>query len=351
MTDGPKNALHARTVCKVGTTQPKPLIVEWPTELRADLEARAKRGPMAVRYQGCEMEVLERCKVPGTYHYAAVSPKTETIAITNERELYASLPIGAMGLEAKLKAKGQLTIDMVLVGKWLADRPAYAPDDLRGDCAGATHVIAGLAVGAFSFRSGSGTQASAGATVSGIGASGSSASTQETLMTDGDMKACGRADSTNAAPVAGCSALVRLDTVAIGAMPAASDDGSLEPIKRVIQALQLAPAVLPLPPEISTGARDQIIKAYVMVGRPADANSFFRSYFREQSVSMLGELVRAYFREGKIAEGIIVAEDLADHESERACAARPPATLPGLSGSLNDNYRRLLAQYTELCGT
>ena len=345
-----KSAIHARAVCKAGTTQPKPLVVEWPTELRADLEARAKRGPVVVHYEGCVMDVLERCKAPGTYHYAAVSPKTETVTITNERELYASLPLGAMGLEAKLRAKGQLTIDMVLVGKWLADRPGYAPEDLRGDCAGATHVISGMAIGAFSFRSGSGSDASAGATGSGMGAGGRFSSSEEILMTDGNMKACSQADPTSGVPVAGCAGLVRLDTVAIGAMPTSSDGTALESIKRIIQALQLAPVVLPIPKELSIGARDEVIKAYVMVGRPADANAFFRSYFREQSVAMLGELVRAYLREDKVAEGIIVAEDLADHESERACIARPPVLVHGLSGSLNDKYARLLAQYTELCG-
>jgi hypothetical protein len=344
------DSLHERAACKVGETSPRPLVVEWPTELRADLEARAKRGVVVVRYEGCRMQVLEQCKAPGSYRYVAVSPKAENVHITNERELYATLPIGAAGLEGNLRSEGRLDIDMTLVGKWSSDRAAYDPDDLRGACEGATHVLTGLSVGAFTFTSGESNAAGAGFEVASVGLGAKSAASEKSLMHDGDIAACSSATSADSAPPLGCAALIRIDTMPIGAAPDSSEDDAIEVLKRAIQVLQLAPIALPIPPELADGARDQIVDAYRMVGKPASAHSFFKGYFREQSTPMLAELTRAYLREGKIAEAIIVAEDLADQESESACSARPPEPPHPLEGVLKKRYDRLLAHYCDLCG-
>src|SRR5690606_9197517 len=55
--------------CGVRASAAKPLVVEWPAADRAALEARANRSLVAVRYQGCEMEVLSNCTVDGVYSY------------------------------------------------------------------------------------------------------------------------------------------------------------------------------------------------------------------------------------------------------------------------------------------
>ena len=55
------------TKCYVKASQRKPLVVEWRAEDRAELETQARKGLVVVRYDGCEMEVLSRCKGPGQY--------------------------------------------------------------------------------------------------------------------------------------------------------------------------------------------------------------------------------------------------------------------------------------------
>ena len=91
------------------------MIVEWSSNDRADLEARMKEeGLVAVRYQGCEMEVLDRCRVPGAYRYRGVNVKKDGVAIDNADDLYAKLPIGAFRLEAKLRKAGQLSVETVI---------------------------------------------------------------------------------------------------------------------------------------------------------------------------------------------------------------------------------------------
>ncbi len=66
---------EGQTKCKVKKSQSKPLIVEWPSAERVDLEVGRKQGSLVVRYDGCEMQLLTRCKAPGSYGYQAVAQK------------------------------------------------------------------------------------------------------------------------------------------------------------------------------------------------------------------------------------------------------------------------------------
>src|SRR3954465_12836219 len=59
--------------CKVAKSQSEPLIVEGPDTARGKLGSMSSRGLVAVRYQGCELEVLARCRVKtGKYEYTPV---------------------------------------------------------------------------------------------------------------------------------------------------------------------------------------------------------------------------------------------------------------------------------------
>ena len=74
--------------CQVTASQLRPLIVEWEAADRASLEVRLRReGLVAVRYAGCELEVL-RCQAAGKYHYSGVTVKQDGLAIESEDDLY-----------------------------------------------------------------------------------------------------------------------------------------------------------------------------------------------------------------------------------------------------------------------
>src|SRR5258706_12343743 len=49
--------------CAVRASQTEPLIVEWPPAERGRLEASVRRGLIAVRYVGCEMQLVPECRV------------------------------------------------------------------------------------------------------------------------------------------------------------------------------------------------------------------------------------------------------------------------------------------------
>jgi len=199
--------------CSARASAAKPLVVEWPAAERAALEAKAARGLVAVRYQGCEMEVLTTCNVAGAYDYVEVTQKREGVKIRNADELYAQLPVGAAGLEAKLERSGQLNIDMLIVGRKEASKYKFSDSDLEGRCDDATHVITGLTVGAFSFYTGTAAAVGAGVKVGQVGVGAESSASQEVLKQDGDEDSCAIAGA--GAPPDGCGALLRVEVVPV----------------------------------------------------------------------------------------------------------------------------------------
>jgi hypothetical protein len=191
-----------QTRCAVAPSQLRPLVVEWAAADRGSLEVQLGQGPVVVRYEGCELEVLPGCTVPGRYVYAGFTAKRDLLTIRSTDELYMHMPLGAERLAGRLARSGELQVQLDLVGQHLADRETFTRWDLAGRCTGATHVIQAAQVGAFSF---------AATTRTALGAGGERGSERELLNVDGDAAACTAARSTDAAAPAGCAALLRLE--------------------------------------------------------------------------------------------------------------------------------------------
>ncbi len=207
--------------CGVLKSQRQPLIIEWPAADRAALEALAKRDLVAVRYLGCEMELLAQCRVPGSYRYTPITLKHDRITIRNADELYATVPLGAPKLEAKLQKAGQLEVAMTIVGRYDANRASVPADALEGICQRATHVVTGLTVGSFTFFAGAEAEVGGGVEVMGASAGARESASRELLNRDGDPSACEAARADDEVPPEGCGALLRLEVVPIGEDPSA----------------------------------------------------------------------------------------------------------------------------------
>ena len=210
----PELPTDKQTKCRVAKSQAEPLIVEWPDAARGRLESMSKRGLVAVRYEGCELEVLSRCTVKApTYAYAPVTRKQSRVTIKDEDDLYANLPVGAIRLEGKLRTAGQLDVNMTIVGRYESPSAKVTHDQLEGECGNATHVIHALSVGAFTFSAGSDAQVGAGASAMGVGGGAKSSATRETLTRDGDEATCGRASTSDKTPPEGCGALLQIEVM------------------------------------------------------------------------------------------------------------------------------------------
>jgi hypothetical protein len=200
--------------CSVAASQKEPLIIEWPATQRTQLEALATRGAIAVRYSGCEMEVIAGCRVPRTYGYTPTSRHTDALHIKNEDDLYAKLPLGAARLSGELEKAGELSVEMTLVGTFQTDRREVTRDELEGDCSDATHVVDALIVGSFTFFAGGSASVGAEAGVGEAGVGASSKAEENTLRSAGDAEACASASRDDERPPENCGALVRLEVSA-----------------------------------------------------------------------------------------------------------------------------------------
>ena len=206
-----------QTKCSVHKSSDHPLVVEWPSSDRAELEADAKHGLVVVHYEGCEMQLLPQCHVADSgYRYTPTTRKLEKVIISDEDELYANLPVGAAKLEGTLKKAGRLVVAMHVVGRFDAAEPGKMK--LEGLCSGATHVVTGLTAGAFDFYAGAKGEVGGGAGIATAGIGAKSTAGRETLNQDGDANACSSSSSTDSAPPDGCGALLRVEVTPLAAL-------------------------------------------------------------------------------------------------------------------------------------
>lgn len=232
----PEFAPEGQTKCSVVKSHDKPLVVEWPSADRGELEARAQRGLVAVHYSGCEMQVLHRCMIDAKYTYHGLTRKRDHVSIKNADDLYTHIPLGAARLEGKLKTSGELDVETTLVGRWESERPVLRVNELQGECKDATHFISALTVGAFTFSAAADAAVGASATVLGAGGGANSSSKREMLNADGIESACEKASSDDKAPPAQCGALLRLEVtrLADAAAPTPVDPAKLFASRRVL---------------------------------------------------------------------------------------------------------------------
>lgn len=215
-TPGAADAVAGAGACHAEQGDTRPLLVEWPAADRAQLEAAANQGLVAVRYDGCQLQVLSRCELEGSYDYHALTAKRDQLRIRDRDALWAELPLGAARLEAALAREGQLNVDMAVVGQRDANISHVRATGSSSACHGATHVVTAMTVGAFSVYTGSAISGNVSASAAGAGGGGSIARETEILRRDGDLSRCGEAPSADATPPAQCGALLRVELSPLG---------------------------------------------------------------------------------------------------------------------------------------
>src|SRR5262249_50070001 len=103
---GGQSALINRTFAGQNKCNPKnadrPFIVEWDATDQSSFQARAAKGVVFVKYEGCDLQILEACSVDsekgkfGGYNPVEwTSGQLETVDIADQNDLYAKLPLGA----------------------------------------------------------------------------------------------------------------------------------------------------------------------------------------------------------------------------------------------------------------
>jgi hypothetical protein len=197
------------TKCKVSASQANPIVTEWPASEKANLEVLSHQGGVVVAYSGCEMRVLPQCSLPGTYAWQRTTPASDFIEIHNDDELWAKLPLGAASLEGELQSGGRLAMQTTVSGQLRLTGTTSLDVPASGVCAGATHVIGAISVGAFQLKSGGALSGRADASVVSIAKAHADTASSEVLVREaGKAESCDGA--TDAEPPAECRSPIQV---------------------------------------------------------------------------------------------------------------------------------------------
>lgn len=199
--------------CKVAVNQESPLVTEWPASEKARLEALVAKQVVAVEYSGCEMKIVEGCSLPGSYAWKQTTLATDTVEIADADELYAKLPLGAVGLEGQLQRSGRLAIRTTVAGQLeLAKLPDASLDS--GPCANVTHFVKSITVGSFRLISGGAVAGNGSVGVGPVGAGVGSSREESLLREAGDPARC--SEATDTAPHPQCASPIQVFLTPVG---------------------------------------------------------------------------------------------------------------------------------------
>ena len=197
-------------------THDRPFIIEWDATDMSSFEAKAASDVVVVRYEGCKLQVLDRCShdsVKGSNGaYGAVewtSGSVEKLDVSNEAELFAKLPLGVATLGGRVQAGEEFHMEYFVTGTRKATRSDVYRADLEAlpGCKGATHFVYAYNLGAFALGSKKALAAGVDGTVWGVGAGASQKSLTSAEKKGGVLTAC---TGESARETQSCKAPIRL---------------------------------------------------------------------------------------------------------------------------------------------
>lgn len=226
--------------CTVSASHTSPLVTEWPASEKAHLESLVAQRTVAVEYSGCELRIVDGCELPGQYVWQRTTLATDMIEIEDADELYAKLPIGAIGLEGELERSGRLAVQTTVAGQLRAEG---GPESLprASACRRATHFISAISVGSFRLLSGADASGSGRADAGMLGGGVKAKRSESVLREAGARIACD--ETTDDAPNGQCASPIQLFLSPLGAktaknssleqFPSASEPASADPVTSV----------------------------------------------------------------------------------------------------------------------
>ena len=196
-----------------------PLIVDWKQEQRADLEVAMRKGVAVVHYDCNSFKILTDCHPPGKYEFVGVTKKEQIISLTSADEAKANLPFSGGSIGGGISTGTSLDIALEMIGKQSSPNAIFLRDELppppANVCDGATHIVRSATVGAFAMKTGTAGQVKTAASLFGVGADASSASSKSVANKDGDTESCNGADPDAPTPPKGCRAALRIQLLPI----------------------------------------------------------------------------------------------------------------------------------------
>ena len=213
--------------CPIREDRLAPLVVDWTSSQRGELEAAMKQGLAVVAYDCHTIRFLPDCHVDGVYGYVGFTKKEDVVRLESSDELRANLPKigGLLGVQigGELERGASVDIATVMVGRRRSTRFQATVGDLVGQCDGATHFLRGAHVGAFVMDGGSRAKVRTAVELFGGAAEAGSMSRYLHRTVDGVVNDCPAAKGDDSAPPGQCSALIRVELAAIAKAKTSAD--------------------------------------------------------------------------------------------------------------------------------
>ena len=94
-----------------------PLIVDWASHERGDLEEIMNGSVAVVRYDCEGLRLLPDCTIEGSYGFVASSQKEDVIQLEGNDEIMVNLPANGVAIAAGLDRDSTLDLGLIMVGK------------------------------------------------------------------------------------------------------------------------------------------------------------------------------------------------------------------------------------------
>jgi uncharacterized protein len=211
--------------CKEPPKYGEPLVVDWPSERRGDLEVGMKKGVVLVHFDCKKFKIVNNCSARGSYGFMGINLKQETISLKSKDEISANLPLGGVTFGASLKAGMSLDVSMAMIGVHSTTHHQLSRSLLQGDCKEATHFVQNATIGAFQVSKGTNASVEGSVSAFGVGVQGGSDSSKNTLTKDGDPAACKNWDSSSETAPKNCGSVLRLQLVALSQKEDSAESG------------------------------------------------------------------------------------------------------------------------------
>ncbi len=135
-------------------SDPEPLFVHADEPGQQRLWKAMERSLAVVSYTSSGLRVLERCSVEGSYSYWGQKARRREFVLSEPVEVWANMPKLLDRAEEDLgyqepDVNAKIKVLVVQAGRWSSPLRHARPMDLKGECNGATHLVRGIAVGAF----------------------------------------------------------------------------------------------------------------------------------------------------------------------------------------------------------
>lgn len=135
--------------CAGPDAQLRPFVVAWSEDQLTGMVSRAPERIAAVRLEGCRLELLAGCELPGAYVFRETSVKNRRVVLDSPESISATLPFAQLALRDEARRSDRLALEYDVRGVHHASRPAVFTQELGEGCEGATHFVLNFSTGAF----------------------------------------------------------------------------------------------------------------------------------------------------------------------------------------------------------